>query len=252
MQANDHLLRRLDRLERDNRRWRWGSLALCAGLLGILAVGFACPTVAPAPENVVSAERFVLVGPGGEEYAVLGLDDHGFPNLLLHKDQAHAFLTVAGPALSMRGADGKTGAFLGLDPKGSSRLELSSANPQDGIRAAVQTDGSSGIYVVDSSGRERAGLEHLATGASQLTARDAKGNIRAVLGHDAEGAVSSLLLDELGRRRIGMIVAPDGTPTLATEDEQGRLRSQLTMDRDGLPLLQLLREDGQPMFQQPK
>ncbi len=249
MQVTDDILRRLERLERDNRRWKRGALALAAGLLGALVVGFAGPRDV---EDVVEAKRFVLRGDDGKEYATLALDQQGNPNLLLRREKASAILTLSGPALHMRGDDGKSSAWIGFDPRGAARMELASEKLRDGIRAVVQPDGSSGVYAVDAEGRERATLEHLSTGTSQLTIRDAKGGIRAHVGLDGKDTSSALLLDSLGRRRIGMLVDPAGTPTLATEDGQGRLRTKLTMDSDGLPLFQLLRADGLPMFQEPK
>ncbi|MEW6071416.1 MAG: hypothetical protein AB1726_02330 [Planctomycetota bacterium] len=252
MPAPEELERRLDRLEREARRWRLGSLLLLGGLAGVLAVSFACPAAPAPPASVLEAERFVLRGAAGEELAVLGTDTKGNPNLLLRRGQSHAIVTLSGPAVQVRGEDGKTGAFLGVDTRGDSRLELTSARMHDGVRAAVHPDGSSGVYVLDAEGRERAALEYLATGAAQLTARDGRGGIRSYLGLDEKGVASSLVLDPIGRRRLGLLVAPDGTPTLAAEDGEGRLRAQLTMDQDGLPLLQLLRADGEPMFQEPR
>lgn len=256
MQTHDDILLRLQRLERESRRWKRGALALATALgatvLTTIAAGFVGPTPATSVEKVVEAERFVLRGADGTEHAVLGLDGQGNPNLLMRKGKAHAFLTLAGPGLHLRAPDGKTSSFLGIDTNGSNRLELTSERLQDGLRATVQPDGSAGFYAVDAEGRERVTMEYLAEGSSQLTVRDAKGLIRSHVGLDKNGVGSTLLIDSIGRRRLGMLLDPEGTPLLAIEDEAGRPRAKLTTEFDGTPRLELLREDGKPMFKEPK
>ena len=73
---HDTMEQRLGRLERSLRRWRIGGV--CAVLLGVatLALG-----QAPS-ERVVTASKFALVGPDGEERGVFMLDD-GHPFLQL-------------------------------------------------------------------------------------------------------------------------------------------------------------------------
>ena len=245
------LAARLTRIERENRRWKLGAAfaALVVAVLG--ACGLSGP--AAAPEKEVVAERFVLRGADGIDYATLALDGQGFPALLLQKDKASVFLTVAGPALSLRGADGKRGAFVGVESSGAVKLELKSERFIDGIRMAVQEDGSAGIYVLNTKGRERATIESLSGGSSQLSVRDDDGKVRATMGLAATGHANVLLLDEIGRRRIGMLVqpGPEGTPLFTIEDAMGRPRTELTERFDGTPFLKLNREDGSPAFEAP-
>lgn len=243
-----HVLeRRLERLERANRRWR--NLAALAGLLLCASVAAGLGRV----PSVIEAERFVLKGADGAELAVLGVDQVGSPMLLLEHDKANALLTLSGPALSLRADDGKRGAFIGVDTKGESRLELRSERYLDGVRLVSKADGGSGMYLLDRDGHERGTAELTAEGHVLFTVRDAGRRVRGSFGLDANSIPNLVLLDALGRRRVGMLVQNDdeGRPLFALEDGLGRTRAELTLDRDGSPSLALTRPDGQKSFQAP-
>lgn len=249
MSTNTDLARRIDRLERENRRFKIG-----AGLALLLALATWTTGAAlqgPGAKEL-RAERFVLVDGSGAELGQLATDARGGPQLLLRKDTNTALLTLSGPGLLLRGGElGKQGAFLGIDTRGATRLELSSARVLDGVRLSVQPDGASGLYVLSPDGRERLALETLADGNAHLLSRDADGKVRAFFGEDAHGTTSMLLLDELGRRRVGALVDASGTPLLAIVDDKGRTRIEMTTQFDGAPLFQVLREDGKAAFRQP-
>lgn len=240
------LLARLDRLERENKRNR-----LLAVLSFLLLVAWTACSVAPRAENVVTAQRFVLSAPDGTEQGALELDPQGTPMLVLEKGEARAILSLAGPGFLLRGPDGKTGAFLGIDSRNVSRLELTSERLVDGVRVTARPDGSSGLYVLDTNGRERCSLESLSNGSASLQVRDALGRPRGQLGIDPGEQPNLILLDAAAGRRMGMAVLEDGTPLLEMADAKGRPRAQLTAEFDGSPRLSLLREDGGKSFQAP-
>jgi hypothetical protein len=240
------VLDRLDRLERANRRYR---LALLGA--GCLCLGWAACSVGADVKNVLAAERFALVATDGSEKAALELDQKGNPMLTLRSGSSFALLTASGPALLLRGADGKTGAFVGIDSRNASRLELCSHRLLDGVRLTTHEDGSAGVYVLDVNGRERGGLESYSKGGAALNFRDAQGKMRAHMGIGETSLPDVLLLDEAGGRRLGMLVLEDGNPLLEIADPRGDPRIQLTTLFDGSPRLQLLREDGSPSFEAP-
>lgn len=242
------IIHRIERLEREGRRWKRTAL-----VLGLLLVGsFATGMVGPRSDEVV-AGRFVLRGSDGTEHAVLGVDPSGSPHLSLNKGKSTAILTMAGPGLLLRAEDGRRGAFLGIDTRGVTRLDLSSEKVIDGVRLTVQEDGSSGVYVLDETGRERVASEVLSTGNCQFSTRDAQGTIRTHFGLDGKEVPSMLLIDDRGRRRIGMVIEErdGGRPLLAIEDERGRMRAALTERFDGSSYLRFLREDGKTSFEAP-
>lgn len=59
------LAQRLDRLERESRRWRWAAAALPLGIAAVVLMGQV------ALRRVVEAEKFVLRDPNGKERATL-------------------------------------------------------------------------------------------------------------------------------------------------------------------------------------
>jgi hypothetical protein len=81
----DALAERIERLERENRRWRWGSgLALIAGL--VVMIGGAQRANDP---KVVEAEGFIVRDKDGKERVRLGLATDGGPALFLRGKDGH-------------------------------------------------------------------------------------------------------------------------------------------------------------------
>lgn len=237
---------RLDRLESANRRYRLGAAAAAMLCFAWVACG-----IAPQAKSELSAERFVLLGPDGSQRGVIELDSQGNPTLLFENGDAKALLTTNGPSLLLRGPDGKTGAYMGIDPKNDAKLELTSARVLDGVRLVTHADGSAGVYVLDTSGRERAGLESYASGGAALNLRDGQGLVRSQFALDANAIPNLLLLDAAGVRRVGLVVQPDGNGILELADERGRSRAQLATNFDGSPRFELKREDGGTSFTAP-
>lgn len=239
------VLARLDRLERENRRHRRAALLCALGCFTWLA----CSVGQDA--HTLAAQRFALVAPDGTEKAVLELDDKGNAMLSMRNESASALLTTNGPSLLLRGPDGKTGAFVGIDSRNSARMELTSHRLLDGVRLSVHEDGSSGVYVLDADGKQRAGLESLSTGGAGIHLRDARGNVRGSFGMDPDDVPNLLLLDEDGVRRLGMLVQKDGNPSLELDDGKGRPRVEVSTLFDGSPAIEAYREDGSPAFRAP-
>jgi hypothetical protein len=236
---------RLDRLENANRRYRLGAVAAVLLAFAWVACGVA------RPKSELSAERFVLLGPDGSQRGVIELDSKGNPTLLFENGASKALLTTNGPSLLLRGPDGKTGAYMGIDPKGDSKLELSSPRVVDGVRLVTHPDGSAGVYVLDTTGRERAGLESFAAGGSAINLRDERGMVRSQYGLDANAIPNLLLLDSAGVRRLGLVVQSNGQGIVELADERGRPRAQLATNFDGSPRFELKREDGGTSFNAP-
>ena len=247
------LLRRLERLEQQNRRLRLGLLT--AGPVLLLAAVTAPLTRATAgpggPVEEVEAERFVLRGADGEEACVIGFDPKGFPQILMRKEKSHALVTLNGPGLLLRGKDGRRGAFMGIDPRGITSLSLTSERVLDGVKLTVKRDGSSGLYLLDQSGQDRMGFEASEAAGANIVLRGRKGGIRSSFGVDPNQVPSLLLYDEAGRRRAGMLVDDTGKPLIAIEDERGNPRLEITSHFDGSGLMRLRREDGRVIFEAP-
>ena len=244
--CSPHVLDRLERLERANRRYR---LALVAA--SSLCFAWTACSLGSQAASTLTAQRFALLDAEGNEKATLELDQKGNPMLLLRNAQASALLTANGPSLLLRGPDGKTGAFVGIDTRNTSRLELCSQRLLDGVRLTVHEDGSAGAYVLDVDGRERGALESYSKGGAALNFRDARGKLRSNFGLDEAAIPSLILLDEDGARRAGMVLEQGGNPLVELADERGQARLHLTTRFDGSPRLEMRAEDGAVSFQAP-
>lgn len=237
---------RLDRLERQNRRLRRG-LAAVGGALALAAtLGFA----SPAAEEV-RATKFVLTDAAGDTLGELAVDNTGAPYLMLRKERANAILAVNGPALSLRGDDGKRGAWIGVDPQGAAGVSVYGARLLDGVRLQAKPDGTSAVYLQNGEGRERVALETLLDGTSSVTARNRQGEVRAFFGMGKNDVPSALFFDEKGFRRLGMLVGPGGIPIFSLDDGTGRSRLELTERLDGTPRMRMVADDGGTLFEAP-
>jgi len=122
----DHLTRRLDRLERENRRLKLvGGLALL-GMAALTVMGQTAPT---SVANTLEAERFVLRDGAGNVRATLGLRPDGTAALALADDtqQDRAVLSVTAPgqaAVDFSDRAGHLRAGLGVRADGSALLTL--------------------------------------------------------------------------------------------------------------------------------
>ena len=79
-QTTDDVIKRMDRLERENRNLKMTVMLVSAVMAGALLMGQALPRKIP---KVLEAENFVLKGPNGTERGRLGTSDKGHPYLVL-------------------------------------------------------------------------------------------------------------------------------------------------------------------------
>jgi len=130
-----HLAQRLEKLERQNRRFRIGALLLVL-IVGSLVV------IGARPANIVQAEKFVLVDQSGRTMATLGPDANGLPGLSV-KDMS----------------SGKERVWLGLWGKGKEvGLGLYDQNSKERSRLGILADGTTRLSISDDAGNLRAWL----------------------------------------------------------------------------------------------
>jgi hypothetical protein len=188
------IARRLDRLERQNRRLRLalvGLLAAAAALaVGQASTGQAQPGAPEARVKVVDAERFVVRDQNGKARAALFMDnrdpDNRHPRLVLY------------------------------DENGKGRLGMSVQRHGPDI-AAWHADHSSalGLYVQD---KDR---------SVAMTLFD-KSGARVHLAHMG-GTPQLKLLDGTGKPALSLTASQNG-PGIALNDPTGRRRAQLEVD----------------------
>jgi hypothetical protein len=151
----DVLARRVERLERESRRWkRVASLGLVLAAAAAL-LGQAAPL---GPAKVVDAERFNVRDPAGNLRAILGTSPDGATSLLLYNP---AGVHQAGLGVM---ADGTASIFLG-NPAGRTVTELT-----------LYRDGTPSLIFRDRAGKTRALLGAASDGYPFAYFLDAAGN----------------------------------------------------------------------------
>jgi hypothetical protein len=234
----DPVMARLDRLERESRRWRRVALGSWLAIGALLLLGQSSPraTRPASPTRTVEAERFILRDARGRSGATLGWAPDDTPRLTLHDPagQARTLLTVGAggaPGLSLLDTDGKT------------------------VRAAliVGPDGAPGLALFDSAGKPRlaAALFHTSAGAARgsqtapaIVAYDTAGVARVTFGLRGPDVAGLELTDGRGATRALLRVQADGAPDLALRDAQGHGRATLSVLADGTPAFNLHGADG--------
>lgn len=248
MSHDSSILARLENLERDNRRWR-----RCAGLLALLVLGtISMALVAPTADEI-KAKRFILVDDAGQSLGRWEADSQGHPQLHMIKGKDQVFLTTNNPGVLVRGGDGKRGAFMGIEPNGSVKLQLQSERFIDGMHLIVRPDGSNGLYSHDTKGYARANIQTMADGTSSFGIQDERGRIRAAMGLDESKTAHMVILDEQGQNRVGMLQAPRSVDPaqIVVQDGDGRIRGEMFTNLDGAPGIKLYTTQGDVSFEAP-
>jgi hypothetical protein len=103
---------RLERLERNARRWRWAATAAAVGLALIVFLGQAKPE-----PTEVKANKFTLLDQGGAPRATLALEAGG-PSLVLTDARGREAIQLSVPKVPDKGtiylSDGEAGSNLEL------------------------------------------------------------------------------------------------------------------------------------------
>ncbi len=177
------IVRRMEDLERDNRRLRRLGTYMLVGIGTLLGLTTAV---------IVVAAR------------------HGMPGLVAEVTEARSF--------QLRDADGQVRATLGLNKKGAAQLALQDVTGRERLRLSVLADGSSGMAFVDSAGASRIVMGLLPDQTSTIVLADHAGKTRTVLGLSPNGASTIVFADAGGITRAGLGVDPRGLGTFTLFD----------------------------------
>lgn len=125
-QTIETMVKRLDSLERENRRMKRTGVAALAGITAVVLMGQAIPSEVA---KVVKAEQFVLRDSGGNSRAVLAVGPDGSVGLGLSDSHgtARAWLSLGpqgSPSFALFDKEAKPRATLRLWPDGVPRLAL--------------------------------------------------------------------------------------------------------------------------------
>jgi hypothetical protein len=263
----DSLSTRLDRLERDSRRWRRVAVGSWLAIAALLLLGQSAPRSAPSGGRVVEAERFVLRDARGRAGATLGWEADGAPRLAVHDPAGHprAVMTVGtggAPGLTLLDPDGATAraalvvgpdgapGFALFDPAGKPRLAVALFHKSAPGRPTGATEPAPAIVAYDAAGVVRAtfGIRELDAG---LELADSRGTARTVLRVQPDGTPDVVLRDHVGRGRAGLSVLADGTPALNLNGTDGKARATMTLTPGRGAALALANERGAVVWSAP-
>jgi hypothetical protein len=145
----DHLLRRLQRVERANHTWRLAAVTASA-VLGVLVLLGATGRQGTTPVEELRATRLILVDAQGRPLGRVGVEADGTPRLFLMDANATP----------------RVGLAVTADAGGTTRLGL-----------GVATDGRPGLTLYDQRGVLRAVLSLAADGRAGLSFFDEAGAV---------------------------------------------------------------------------
>jgi hypothetical protein len=114
----------------------------------------------------------------------------------------------------------------------------------------IQQDGTSELFLADSTQRRRIRLQVFVDGSLELGFYDAKGGGRAALTAFAEGTARLMLQDGTRRRRIFLTVLADGSQ-LTPWDIARQGNAGLMVLPNGRPALSLVDATGRVLFRAP-
>lgn len=222
-QTVDALVRRLERLEGEARRWKGAVGVILAGLAALVLMGQAAP---PTMSRVVEAEKFVLRDTRGKARAWLE-SSNGAVNLALadKEERSRVFLYVeadgaVGLALFDRGGIRRAGLNLVAD--GTPRVSLADKTGSPRLQANVGSNDVPDLSLIDTEGR-RIAMFVLPDGKPAFGLIDAAARVRAAMDLGKDGAVRLMLADPRATERAELIVMPDGTPRLTLVGRTGRI-----------------------------
>jgi len=166
----DTLVRRLERLERDSRRWKVVACLTLATLGMVLLIGARKPGETSVPSEI-QARAFVLVDRHGTTLARLGLLPHGAWGLGFYEQgkQSRIVLSVEGDgssSLNLLSKDGKGSLLLHASGNGAASLRLMDTNWKARAALAIWPDGSPFVQLTDRSGKERVLLRYTEVSAT--------------------------------------------------------------------------------------
>ena len=144
------LVRRMEAVERENRRWQWTVTAALAVTAAVVVLGEVIPAKIG---KALVAERFVLRDAQGRYRAELGLID-------------------GASVLVLNDSDGMPGVALSVLPDGPRRVSLSDKEGRIRSVLTARVDGDSGLQLFDQNLVHRASLDVMEDGRPILRLAD--------------------------------------------------------------------------------
>lgn len=172
----ESLARRLERVERENRRLRRGAVAVVGVIVAAILMG-----QGGSKGRIIEAEGFHLMDAAGARRGGLFTSPDGAVGLALYGKDGKALAMLAveadtSPSLWFTDKDGNTRVRLGIGSKeNNAPFNLGAPGGKASVALFAKPDGTASLNLFDKEGKERATLGHTAlemlrTGAVEQTA----------------------------------------------------------------------------------
>jgi hypothetical protein len=181
-----NLVRRLDRVERQNRTLKRAWTVTMLIVVALVLMGQSLPNKVP---DVIVARKFALVDAKGNGRALLGFAPDNSPVLLLNRPDGSlgATLEVGGPqgqpVLSLYDKNGKPRSVLGVDTDGSPGLSFSDKDGKPRLGLAVSSERSGGLVLYGNDAKPRASIGLTTSWSPFMILSDDSGKPRVVVGN---------------------------------------------------------------------
>ena len=164
------IVRRLERLEWESRRWKALAMLAVATLGMVLFIGAGKNGETSVPSEL-QARAFVLVDRDGTPLARLGLLPHGAWGLGFYDQGKKSRIVLSmesdgSSSLSLFGKDGKGSLLLNASGSGAASLRLVDTNWKTRTTLATWPDGSPFLQLLDRTGKDRVLLRHTEVNAT--------------------------------------------------------------------------------------
>ena len=183
------------------------AFALAGGMIGaVVATQMGASGALAATENVrtIRAERFVVVGPNGEDRISMQVTGHGIADIALSD------------------ANGRNRAEIRVTPEGAAGLGFYDADGAKRLVTCLTGENSAGIAIYSSTGR-------------QLMAMAAK---------DDDETAFTLYDPNSGLARVGLGVGSNGSPALVMFNKAGKEGAELSLSKNDKPNLLMVDNNG--------
>jgi hypothetical protein len=195
------------------------------GATGALAAthGRACP-------NCV-AERFVVVGPHGEDRVAMQVTGHGIADIALAD------------------AQGRNRAELRGTPEGTAGLGFYNPDGARRLLVGLTGDDRAGVAIYSSEGRQLVAMAARDNGDMSLTLYDPNSGVaRTGLGLAADGSPALVMFDKKGKEQTGLSLDRNAKPGLFVADENRQDRHGAVGAGAGIVLRRAIRADAGTVF----
>jgi hypothetical protein len=212
------VMRRLEAVEKENRRLKRGASLALLGLGSLVLMGQA----RSGSSKTIEAERFVLKDETGNTRSYWGINPNGGVGMgFLGRSRVMLGTNPDGARIAVQDPNGKTRLSLTSKPDGSFGLDLKDDAETTRAALKVRSDGTPVLELAGKDGQDRVSVVVLPDASAGMLLTDSAGKVRGAVAAQLNGAAGIDFMDKAEKTRASLSVKPDGSPSLSLYDEKG-------------------------------